>query len=219
MKRLLLILFTCLLLCSLAACGNNTGSADEPETSSVSVDSMMPESVVADGLENPEEDPMESSELEADKSVQADSSESEEETPVHESQTSFISVDDIPSIEELNESIDEDLTAFEGAVLYAAAYNMCSDPDPHLNKCVRVEGQFAVAYNSLKNVYYPAVVVSDDLACCQQGIEFVWLGHNYPDGYPELGTKITVTGIFEIYEEDGWQTPHLICPPDMTLIN
>lgn len=38
--------------------------------------------------------------------------------------------------------------------------------------------------------------------CCSQGLEFVLTGkHTYPDDYPELGSEITVSGTFELYEE------------------
>ena len=41
--------------------------------------------------------------------------------------------------------------------------------------------------------------------------EFVLAGeHTYPDDYPKEGEEITVTGIFDIYEEDGFKYCQLI---------
>ena len=39
-----------------------------------------------------------------------------------------------------------------------------------------------------------------------------WLAgeHTYPDDYPKEGDEITVTGIFDIYEEDGFKYCQLI---------
>ena len=46
---------------------------------------------------------------------------------------------------------------------------------------------------------------------CTQGLEFVLAGeHTYPDDYPKEGEEITVTGIFDIYEEDGFKYCQLI---------
>ncbi len=43
------------------------------------------------------------------------------------------------------------------------------------------------------------------MACCAQGIEFMWGdgSHVYPDEYPEENAKIVVQGMFERYREDG----------------
>ena len=47
--------------------------------------------------------------------------------------------------------------------------------------------------------------------CCSQGLEFVLAGeHSYPADYPELGTEITVVGIFQTYEENGYMDCHLV---------
>ena len=58
---------------------------------------------------------------------------------------------------------------------------------------------------------YFACVIADATACCSQGLEFVLAGeHTYPNDYPELGSEITVTGTFELYEEDGYQYCRLV---------
>ena len=50
-----------------------------------------------------------------------------------------------------------------------------------------------------------ACVVADATACCAEGIEFVCGdGSVYPQDYPEIGTEITVTGTFQIDEEEGF---------------
>lgn len=46
--------------------------------------------------------------------------------------------------------------------------------------------------------------------CCQQGLEFIWEGHKYPDDYPAVNSNIEVTGVFETYDENGITYCHLI---------
>ena len=59
-----------------------------------------------------------------------------------------------------------------------------------------------------KNYY--ACIIADATACCSQGLEFELSGqHTYPDDYPELGTNITVTGTFQLYQEGGGLYCHL----------
>ena len=53
-------------------------------------------------------------------------------------------------------------------------------------------------------MFYPACIIQDATACCSQGLEFILEGNPaYPEGYPEVGTEVTVLGTFETYLEDG----------------
>ena len=107
-------------------------------------------------------------------------------------------------------SIDVDLTALSSTMVYSEVYSMMSFPDNYIGKTVKMKGQFAVYQATDENgafipdqIYF-ACVIADATACCSQGLEFVLAGeHTYPDDYPELGSEITVTGTFELYEEDG----------------
>lgn len=107
-------------------------------------------------------------------------------------------------------SIDVDLTALSGTMVYAEVYNMMAAPEDYVGKLVKMAGQFMISQAILEDgtpipdqIYY-ACVISDATACCAQGIEFLWSGeHSYPGDYPELGSEITVTGEFQTYEEDG----------------
>ena len=50
---------------------------------------------------------------------------------------------------------------------------------------------------------YYAAIIQDATACCAQGIEFVWKGeHHWPQDYPPEDTEVTVTGVFDLYEEN-----------------
>ena len=110
------------------------------------------------------------------------------------------------------ESIDVDLTKLSGTMVYSEVYNMTTAPDNYIGKTVRMNGQFAIYQatdengNPVPNQIYFACLIADAAACCSQGIEFTLTGeHSYPDDYPELGSEITVTGTFEVYEENGTQ--------------
>ena len=46
------------------------------------------------------------------------------------------------------------------------------------------------------------------MACCAQGLEFVWGdgSHKYPDEYPAEDTEIEVQGTFKTYKEKDYDT-------------
>ena len=73
-------------------------------------------------------------------------------------------------------------------------------PEDYVGKSVRMRGAFAMAEGDGRNYY--ACFIADAAACCAQGIEFVLEGEDtYPEGYPQEGEEITVTGIFDTYYE------------------
>ena len=102
-------------------------------------------------------------------------------------------------------SVDLDLSALSGTVVYSQVYNMVMQPDQYLGQTVRVRGYFSYFQDPETLKEYFAVIIADATACCAQGIEFVWRGeHRYPDDYPPLETEMTVTGEFGTYEENGF---------------
>ena len=110
-----------------------------------------------------------------------------------------------PEAAEAN-SIDVDLTKLSSTMVYSEVYNMMYTPDDYIGKAVKMRGQFAYYEDPDTKSQYFACIIADATACCSQGLEFVLTGeHTYPKDYPELGSEITVTGIFELYEENGLQ--------------
>ena len=102
-------------------------------------------------------------------------------------------------------TVDLDLSALSGTVVYSQVYNMVMQPDQYLGQTVRVRGYFSYFQDPETLKEYFAVIIADATACCAQGIEFVWRGeHRYPDDYPPLETEMTVTGEFGTYEENGF---------------
>ena len=94
--------------------------------------------------------------------------------------------------------VDIDLAAMSSTMVYSEIYAMMEHPQDYVGKTMRMHGIFACSEG---NLYY-FCVIQDATACCAQGIEFILAGNPaYPDGYPEPGTEVTVTGVFEDYRE------------------
>lgn len=105
-----------------------------------------------------------------------------------------------------DDGIDVDLTQLSSTMVYSEVYNMMYTPDDYIGKAVKMKGQFAYYEDPETKAQYFACIIADATACCSQGLEFILTGeHSYPNDYPELGSEITVTGIFEVYTENGFQ--------------
>lgn len=114
------------------------------------------------------------------------------------------------------EGIDIDLTRLNSTMVFSEVNRMMYEPEEFVGKTVRVSGQFALAFGygedgevNPEQVYF-ACIIPDALACCSSGIEFERAGeYQYPGDYPDEGDDITVTGVFEMYEEYGLEYFHL----------
>lgn len=98
-----------------------------------------------------------------------------------------------------------DLTIMNSEMVYAMVYQMMADPNTYLGKTFRIEGTYYAVYYEATAQYYHYCLIQDALACCAQGIEFIWGdgSHVYPKDYPDENAKIVVEGTFETYKEDG----------------
>ena len=97
---------------------------------------------------------------------------------------------------------DVDLTTLSTSMIYGQVYDMVYNPEDYLGKTVKMRGPFAYYRDEATGNEYFAVLITDAMACCSQGIEFVLDGdYTYPDDYPELNTEITVVGRFNSYKE------------------
>ncbi len=118
--------------------------------------------------------------------------------------------------------VDIDLTAMGKDMVYSTVYQMVYNPQDYIGKTVRMKGQYYVAYSQdpENDKFYNYCLIADAQACCQQGLEFVCTdGHDtYPDDFPEDGSEVEVTGVFEMYEEDGYMFLHLNYA-DMVVVN
>lgn len=114
--------------------------------------------------------------------------------------------------EALTAEVDIDFTTLSSTMVFAEVSNLLYDPIPYLGKTIRMEGEFSVdhAYTMdgepdlSENYFY--CIIEDALACCAQGLEFSLAdAPDYPDGYPEPGSQITVVGTVELFEQNGFR--------------
>ena len=102
--------------------------------------------------------------------------------------------------------IDVDLVGMSSNMIFGEVNNMMMNPDEYMGKTVRIEGQYSPLYYDGTGKYYHYCVIADALACCSQGIEFIWdnNSHGYPSEYPKQGQNIQITGVFDKYTEEGY---------------
>ena len=198
MKKRFSLFFCLALICAAAGCGNNE-TADRTGNQTANVKDVL-EAGMAEAEENTDDV------LRADK----EGNEPSQESTAEERQSG---VDEgAPAPEPVTETalsstegIDIDLTTLSSTMVYSEVFNMMADPKSFVGKTVKMDGMFSVFHDDIANVDYFACIVKDATACCSQGIEFVLAGdHVYPDDYPELGTDICVSGVFDMYEDGGY---------------
>ncbi|MGN0306712.1 MAG: lipoprotein [Lachnospiraceae bacterium] len=102
------------------------------------------------------------------------------------------------------EGIDVDLTILSRTMVYSEVYNMMITPGDYMGKTVKMKGSFNYYYDEATDNDYFTCIIQDATACCAQGIEFVLTeDYHYPEDYPQLGSEITVVGVFDTYMEGG----------------
>ena len=93
--------------------------------------------------------------------------------------------------------IDYDLSEMNSNMVYAEVFNMMIEPDFYVGKVIKMRGNLAVYPNSPTanggNAY--AIIISDALACCKQGIEFKCPAAT-AEKLPKDGEIVTVTGVY-----------------------
>ncbi len=102
------------------------------------------------------------------------------------------------------EGVDVDLTILSSTMVYSEVFNIMTKPDDYVGKVFKMRGLYSAFYDEAKDKRYFACIIQDATACCAQGIEFeLTEDYSFPEDYPEDGDMITVTGVFDTYEEDG----------------
>lgn len=104
---------------------------------------------------------------------------------------------------EVNSESVIDLTALSSTMVFSQVYNIMISPEEYEGRTIKGAGNFQVYQDSNNRNFY-ALIISDAEACCQQGLELIWDGaHTYPEDYPEEGSEIEITGVFQSYIEEG----------------
>ena len=109
-------------------------------------------------------------------------------------------------------NVDIDMTVMNSDMVYATVYQMMSTPEQYVGMRVKVAGTYYAGQDEESKIYYHFVLINDALACCQQGLEFVWDdgSHVYPDEYPAENSDVEVVGTFEVYKDDP-DAPYQYC--------
>lgn len=97
--------------------------------------------------------------------------------------------------------VDVDLTKLTSTMVYSEVYNMVTDPSQYMGKTVRMQGITSIYHDDVDNNDYYACVIQDATACCAQGIEFVLNDGKYPDA----NTEVTVVGTFSSYKIEDYE--------------
>ena len=112
---------------------------------------------------------------------------------------------DIEGLLSSTEGIDVDLTLLSSTMVYSTVYDIVYFPENYLGKTVKMQGIYTHYHDDTTDKDYFACFIQDAAACCSQGIEFELSDdYVYPDDYPEEGDIVTVSGVFDLYEEDGF---------------
>lgn len=108
---------------------------------------------------------------------------------------------------EVAENVDYDLTVMDSNMVYATVWQLMVNPDEYIGKQFKIKGNYYVTWYEPTQQYYHYILIQDAVACCAQGLEFIWEdgSHIYPEEYPADGTEVEIVGTFETYREDGDQ--------------
>ncbi len=130
---------------------------------------------------------------------------------VSETQTiaSSPSENPLPDVDLSERDADVDLTCLDTQMAYVQLSNMMLTPEDYVGKTVKLRGKFAHAKEENKEFF--VCYVLDATACCSQSLEFETDDvYPFPDGYPPEQSEITVYGVFDTYEYNGFQMYRLI---------
>ena len=97
------------------------------------------------------------------------------------------------------DGVDVDLTQMNATMVFAEVSNIMYLPDDYLGKVIRMKGTAVSSTDPETGVTYYAVIIQDATACCASGLEYLLTEGEYP---PDE-TEVTVTGEFELYQENG----------------
>jgi len=110
-------------------------------------------------------------------------------------------------IETINQTkeVAYDLTTMGSEMVYAMVYQFMMNPQDYIGETIKMQGTYYSVWYEQTQKYYHYCIIQDALACCAQGMEFVWEdgSHSYPEEYPENETEVLITGEFETYQEEG----------------
>ncbi len=189
---------------SLAGCGGSGAAAGRNLSQSAGVNQVLESGMAQADKEKAEETAADPGAAASSQSAAASSLETTEmrESGVNEGAPEPETQVDSPNALSETEGIDVDLTILSSTMVYSEVYNMMMVPDEYIGKTIKMRGICDAFDDPFTGKRYYACIIQDATACCAQGIEFVLnSSYNNPEDYPEIGSEITVSGIFETYKE------------------
>lgn len=117
--------------------------------------------------------------------------------------------DPLPNTDLSSREADVDLTNLDTQMAYVQLSNMMLSPEDYVGKTVKLRGKFAHAEEESKEFF--VCYLMDATACCSQSLEFETDGvYDFPEGYPAEQSEITVCGVFDTYEYNGYAMYRLL---------
>ena len=100
-------------------------------------------------------------------------------------------------------NFDYDLTQLSSTVVYSQITDMTMVPEEYVGKTIKMEGRFEIYGDPNAENPYLGCIVNDATACCSVGLRFVLTGDYTSADFPENGSDIVITGVFQTYEYQG----------------
>lgn len=96
-----------------------------------------------------------------------------------------------------DKDVDIDVSGMNADMTYAVVFDMVNNPDKYIGKTICIKGTSASMFFEPTGITYHTVMITDALACCQNGMEYKC----GDDNYVADGSEVYVTGTFNTYTE------------------
>ena len=104
-----------------------------------------------------------------------------------------------------NKLIDWDLSRFSTTMAYGQLTDMLMYPDKYIGQTVRLKGTYRPSADENGNIAYHFLIIYDQTACCELGIEFAPTTRATPLAVPAPEQAIQLTGVFDLCYDMGEQ--------------
>ncbi|MBQ6066201.1 MAG: hypothetical protein IJK89_05205 [Clostridia bacterium] len=115
----------------------------------------------------------------------------------------------VPNVDLTDKKAEIDMTGMTKQMAYVQLSNMMLRPEDYIGKTVKLRGVFAHAAENDREFF--VCYIMDETACCSQSLEFKTdNSYPYPEAYPPERTEITVYGVFDTYQYNGYEMYRLL---------
>ena len=219
-RKMIVSLLLLGLLCT--GCGSGDGAKSKGGQSTNAVEAVIDQQIAADKASKTEEADTAATEKAVVEEPTTEEAPTEkptaEQTTTETASTSAAANDRYDPFEGIDQeyvsdpdpSVDYDLTAMSREMVYATVLQMMNVPEDYVGKTVKMSGAYYCTYYDVTQQYYHYVIIRDALACCAQGMEFVWDSGNHDiSEYPTEASEVEVKGKFEAYHDPGDPTTYV----------